>query len=574
MTFAAVVVIRKCMKPIELSLDAEEILNNPLLNKGTAFTTEERDSLGLHGLLPFHVSTIEQQVQRRYENFKERKDNLSKYIFLSSLQNRNEILFYRLVYEHVTEMLPLIYTPTVGDVSMHYSILYRQHRGIYLSYPLQDKIGDIIWNLPNEEIDVIVVTDGERVLGLGDVGVGGMAIPQGKLALYTLFGGIHPGRVLPIMLDVGTNNQELLTDPLYLGWKHPRISGAEYDEFVDVFVKHIKKRFPNVLLQWEDFAKPHARPLLEKYREEICSFNDDIQGTAAVALAAIISAVKLAKSKLKEQKIVMFGGGSAGLGIAGLIVEAMQLEGCTEKEALDNFYIIDIDGLVHTQLHRMDPEQKRFAREYIELKDWAISDQNKVTLLDVVKNAKPTALIGVSAQPNVFTEEVVREMASYTEHPIIFPLSNPTSRCEATPDHLIRWTDGKVIIATGSPFAPVEYKGKMHAIAQCNNVYIFPGVGLGIVACQSPKVIDKMFIKAADVLSDRAPMLKDPTASLFPSLEELRSVSREIAVAVCHIAQEEGFVPKSTDLEIDAKVESCMWVPDYPIYRRKKANLS
>ena len=558
------------MKHIELTLEAGEILNNPLYNKGTAFTNEERDALGLHGLLPFHTSTIEQQVERRYENFKERKDDLSKYIFLSSLQNRNEILFYRLVYEHITEMLPLIYTPTVGDVSMHFSILYRQHRGIYFSYPLQDKIGDIIWNLPNEEIEVIVVTDGERVLGLGDVGVGGMAIPQGKLALYTLFGGIHPGKVLPIMLDVGTNNQELLNDPLYLGWKHPRISGAEYDEFIDVFVKHIKNRFPNVLLQWEDFAKPHARPLLEKYRGEICSFNDDIQGTAAVALAAIISAVKLAKSKLKSQKIVMFGGGSAGLGIAGLIIEAMKLDGCSEKEALDNFYIIDIDGLIHTDLHRMDSEQRKFARDHFELKDWKRSDPDKITLLDVVKNAKPTVLIGVSAQPNVFTEEVVKTMASYVEHPIIFPLSNPTSRCEATPDNLIRWTEGKAIIATGSPFSPVEYQGKVHHIAQCNNVYIFPGVGLGIVACKSPKVTEKMFIKAADILSDKAPMLKDPTASIFPSLEKLRSVSREIAIAVCKVAQEDGLVPKSSQEEIETQVDNHIWLPNYPLYTRKK----
>jgi len=558
------------MKHIELTLEAGEILNNPLYNKGTAFTNEERDALGLHGLLPFHTSTIEQQVERRYENFKERKDDLSKYIFLSSLQNRNEILFYRLVYEHITEMLPLIYTPTVGDVSMHFSILYRQHRGIYFSYPLQDKIGDIIWNLPNEEIEVIVVTDGERVLGLGDVGVGGMAIPQGKLALNTLFGGIHPGKVLPIMLDVGTNNQELLNDPLYLGWKHPRISGAEYDEFIDVFVKHIKNRFPNVLLQWEDFAKPHARPLLEKYRGEICSFNDDIQGTAAVALAAIISAVKLAKSKLKSQKIVMFGGGSAGLGIAGLIIEAMKLDGCSEKEALDNFYIIDIDGLIHTDLHRMDSEQRKFARDHFELKDWKRSDPDKITLLDVVKNAKPTVLIGVSAQPNVFTEEVVKTMASYVEHPIIFPLSNPTSRCEATPDNLIRWTEGKAIIATGSPFSPVEYQGKVHHIAQCNNVYIFPGVGLGIVACKSPKVTEKMFIKAADILSDKAPMLKDPTASIFPSLEKLRSVSREIAIAVCKVAQEDGLVPKSSQEEIETQVDNHIWLPNYPLYTRKK----
>ncbi|MBS0604205.1 MAG: NAD-dependent malic enzyme [Verrucomicrobia bacterium] len=557
------------MEFIELSMKPAEILDNPLFNKGTAFTKEERDSLHLHGLLPFHVSTLEEQVQRRYENFKERRDDLSKYIFLSSLQNRNEILFYRLVYEHIAEMLPLIYTPTVGDVSLHYSILYRQHRGIYISYPLQDKIGEIVATLPNEEVDVIVVTDGERILGLGDVGVGGMAIPQGKLALYTLFGGIHPGRVLPVMLDVGTNNQKLLDDPLYLGWRNPRITGSEYDSFVDAFVRQIKKRFPKVLLQWEDFAKPHARPLLEKYKDQICSFNDDIQGTAAVALAAIIGAVKQAKGKLKDQKIVMFGGGSAGLGIASLIMDAMRLEGCSESEAQKNFYIIDIDGLIHTKLSRMDAEQKRFARDFNELKNWQAASGDKYTLLDVVKNVKPTILIGVSAQPNVFSEEVVKTMASHVERPIIFPLSNPTSRCEAKPEDLIRWTNGKAIIATGSPFAPVEFNGKKIRIAQCNNVYIFPGVGLGVVACQSPKVTEKMFIRAADVLSDNAPLLKDPTASIFPDVENLRDVSRKIAIAVAKVAAEEGLVPHSSQSEIERKVDEKMWFPEYPNFRRK-----
>ncbi len=557
------------MEQIELTLGPAEILDNPLYNKGTAFTKEERDSLSLHGLLPFHVSTLQQQVQRRYENFKERGDDLSKYNFLSSLQNRNEILFYRLVHEHVAEMLPLIYTPTVGDVSLQYSALYRQHRGIYLSYPLQDKIGEIIANLPQRQIEVIVVTDGERILGLGDVGVGGMAIPLGKLALYTLFGGIHPAKVLPVMLDVGTNNQDLLKDPLYIGWNHPRVTGKEYFEFIDLFVQQIKKRFPNVLLQWEDFAKPNARPLLEKYQDQISSFNDDIQGTAAVALAAIIGAVKLAKGKLKDQKIVMFGGGSAGLGIATLIQHAMQLEGCSEKQALENFYIIDVDGLIHNRLQRMDPDQKRFARDFSELKNWQRSGGDTVTLLDVVKNAKPTILIGVSAQPNAFTEEVIRTMAQHTGRPIIFPLSNPTSRCEATPDNLIRWTDGRAIIATGSPFAPIEYKGKKYHIAQCNNVYIFPGVGLGVVACRSPKVTEKMFIKAADILSDNAPMLKDPTASIFPDLEKLREVSRKIAIAVAQVAEDEDLVIKSSQKEIERKVDEHMWYPEYPAYRRK-----
>jgi malate dehydrogenase (oxaloacetate-decarboxylating) len=555
------------MPHIELSLKAGEILNNPLYNKGTAFTMQERDALGLHGFLPFHVSTIEEQTERRYQNFKERKDDLSRYIFLSSLQNRNEILFYRLVSEHVSEMLPLIYTPTVGDVSTHFSILYRQHRGIYLSYPLQDKIAEIFDNFPREDIEVIVVTDGERVLGLGDVGVGGMAIPQGKLALYTLFGGIHPGKVLPIMLDVGTNNQTLLKDPLYLGWRNPRITGAEYDAFVDTFVTQIKKRFPKALLQWEDFAKPHARPLLERYRDQICSFNDDIQGTAAVALAALISAVKHAKGKLKEQKIIMFGGGSAGLGIAGLILDAMMLEGCSESQALENFYILDIDGLLHTGLKSMDPEQKRYARSSAEVKSWQIPHE-KINLLDVVKHAKPTILIGVSAQPHAFTEEAIKMMASHTARPIIFPLSNPTSKAEATPEQLIRWTEGRAIVATGSPFNPVVYNGRTYRIAQCNNVYIFPGIGLGVVACGAPKVTETMFIKAADVLSDHSPMLKDAAAALFPPFEELRSISRKIAIAVCKLAEGEGLVPKSSESAIAAKVDAHMWMPNYPLYSK------
>jgi malate dehydrogenase (oxaloacetate-decarboxylating) len=557
------------MEVIELAMKPLELLDTPLYNKGTAFTKEERDSFGLHGLLPFHISTLEEQVERRYENFKDKPDQLSKYIFLSSLQNRNEILFYRLISEHISEMVPLIYTPTVGDVSLHFSILYRQHRGLYLSYPLKEKLDEMIASWQADDVDVIVVTDGERILGLGDVGVGGMAIPQGKLALYTLFGGIHPGRVLPIMLDVGTNNQKLLNDTLYLGWRHPRVTGDDYYNFVDLFVKGIKKRFPKVLLQWEDFARPHARPLLEKYQNQICSFNDDIQGTASVALAAILGAVKLAKSKLKDQKIAMLGGGSAGLGIAELIVQAMRLEGCSETEARKNFYIVDIDGLIHTQLPHVYPEQKKFAHDIHSLKNWQIYDRGKITLLEVVKNAKPTILIGVSTQPNVFTEEIVRTMAGYAERPIIFPLSNPTSHSEAKPEDLIHWTNGKAIIATGSPFAPVNFKGKKFHIAQCNNVYIFPGVGLGVVACKTPKVIEKMFIKAAHVLSEHAPMLKDPTASIFPSLENLRDVSREIAIVVGHVAEEEGLVSKSSPKEIEQRVDQKMWYPEYPICIRK-----
>jgi malate dehydrogenase (oxaloacetate-decarboxylating) len=551
------------MKP---NLTPEQILNDPLLNKGTAFTDAERTVLGLHGLLPYHVSSMEEQLERRYQNFKEKPSALGKYTYLSSLQNRNEILFYRLVQEHVSEMLPLIYTPTVGDVSLLFSVLYRKNRGVYLSYPLKDKMDGIISSL-SKDIDAIVVTDGERVLGLGDVGIGGMAISLGKLILYTLFGGIHPVRALPIVLDVGTNNEELLKDPLYLGWRHPRITGKEYDEFVDAFVQAVKRRFPKVLLQWEDFAKPHARPLLDRYRDTICSFNDDIQGTAAVVLAAILSAVKLSKKPLKSQKIAILGGGSAGLGIAQLIHQAMLLEGCADDEARKNFYIIDVDGLVHTKCFGLDAELALFAREHEELSSWNIPGQrDKITLLDVVNNAQPTILIGVCAQPNMFTETIVKTMASYCERPIILPLSNPTSRSEAHPEDLIRWTQGKAIIATGSPFNPVIFNDTVHPIAQCNNVYIFPGVGLGAIVSQTPKIIDEMFITAARILSEHSPKLKDPSASLFPDLQSLRKVSREIAISLILLAQEKGLCPEISRSEIEKKIDDAMWFPAYPTY--------
>jgi malate dehydrogenase (oxaloacetate-decarboxylating) len=525
---------------------AEQLLNDPLLNKGTAFTDKERDKFGLHGLLPYHVMTIREQLDRRYHNFKEKMTPLEKHTYLSALQNRNEILFYRLLYEHVSEMLPFVYTPTVGDVSLLFSALYRKNRGLFLSYPLREKMEAMIQTV-TKEIDVIVVTDGERVLGLGDVGVGGMAISQGKLALYTLFGGIHPARALPIMLDVGTNQEHLLKDPLYLGWRNPRITEKDYDAFIESFVYTIKKRFPHVLLQWEDFAKPHARPLLDRYRDTLCSFNDDIQGTAAVTLAAILSALTLSKQALKEQKIAILGGGSAGLGIAELLFQAMILEGADADEARRQFYIIDIDGLVHTGLPHISAELKTFAQPHDRLSGW-----KGTTLLDVVYHAKPSVLIGVCAQPHMFTEQIVTTMASYCSRPIILPLSNPTSRSEAVPEDLLKWTEGRAIIATGSPFQPVHYQGKLYPIAQCNNVYIFPGLGLGAVVSKPSQITDAMLIQAAKVLSAHSPMLKDSSAPLFPAFEELRAVSRAIALsfASSHAKQ----------------VDDAMWFPDYPHY--------
>jgi malate dehydrogenase (oxaloacetate-decarboxylating) len=532
-----------------------DILNNPMLNKGTAFTQKERDELGLNGMLPCHISTIEEQVARRYVNFCEQSGDLAKYIFLSALQNRNEVLFYRLVSEHISEMLPYIYTPTVGDVSTRYSLLYKGDRGTYLSYLHKDKIEEIIEGIPRENVDVAVITDGERILGLGDLGVGGMAIPLGKLALYTVFGGIHPTRTLPIMLDVGTNNEELLQDPLYIGWKHRRITGAEYDAFVDRVVNALKKRFPRMLLQWEDFARPHAKPLLDRYRKQICSFNDDIQGTAAVALSAVLSAVKITRSHLKDQRIAVFGGGGAGLGICDQLLQAMMAEGVSEEEAKQCFYVVDRFGLIHTQLSEADAEQRRFARDHAMMKHWKVADVNKITLLDVVKHVHPTILIGVSAQGGAFTEEIVREMATHVQRPTIFPLSNPTSHCEATPEQLIEWTQNRAIIATGSPFPPVQYHDETYKIAQCNNVYIFPGLGLGVIASGAQEVTQEMFLIAANVLSDHSPMLKNPKGGIFPAFESLREVSKQIAIAVASSVIGEA--------EAKKRVSETMWFPTY-----------
>lgn len=556
------------MKKIPLSLKPEDILDKPLLNKGTAFTEEEREALGLHGLLPYHVSTIEEQVKRRYANFNQQPDELSKFLFLSSLQNRNEILFYRLVLEHLQEMVPLIYTPTVGVVSTDYSILYREHRGLYLSYPHRKCMEEVINRYSRSDIDVIVVTDGERILGLGDLGVGGMAIPVGKLALYTLLGGIHPSRTLPVMLDVGTNNKQMLQDPLYIGWQQPRISGKEYDAFVDQFITCIKKRYPHVLLQWEDFAKPHSYTLLNRYRKQLCSFNDDIQGTAATALAAVLSAVNLSKQGLKNQRIALLGGGSAGIGICNKILQAIvREEGLTEKEARSLFYIVDIHGLIHTGMENLDPNQQPFAQEIDKIRKWKVKDPSKISLLEVIENAHPTVLIGVSTVGGAFTEEMITKMASYVKRPVIFPLSNPTSLSEAHPADLIKWTEGEAIIATGSPFDPVNYNNQIFPIAQCNNVYIFPGVGLGLIASKATFVSDQVFLTAAKVLSRNSPMLQNSYAPLFPTLDKLRACTRSIAIEVARVVVKEGLSGNSLkEEEVERAVDATIWYPEYPTY--------
>ena len=552
---------------IELDLNPLEILRDPLLNKGCAFTEKEREELALHGLIPQKISTIEEQVKEHALAFSLQKEPLSKYIYLSSLQNQNETLFYRFCNEYPAEVLPYIYTPTVGEASLHFSKLYRHPRGLYLSYPNRDKIDAIVSQIPREAIDVIVVTDGSRVLGLGDLGMGGMAISIGKLALYSLFGGVHPARTLPVILDVGTSNETLLNDPSYLGWKSNRVTGKEYDDFVATFVRAITKRYPHVLIQWEDFSKEIAGPLLETYQNQICCFNDDIQGTAGVTLAGIFAALKGSGADIKDQRIVFFGAGSAGIGVAKLMVKAMLEAGMTDDDAKKTMYVLGRDGLAHTGSKNLDSLKALFAQEEKVIANWAVKDRKKITLLETVRHAKPTILIGTSTQSGAFTEEIIREMHKHVKRPIIFPLSNPTSKSEAHPADLIKWTNECALIATGSPYPPVQYNQKEYPIGQCNNVCIFPGVGQGIIASRAIRVTDQMFLKAAQTLSGYSPFFQKSDGSLFPCLTELRSVSQAIAIAVAKEAIREGICldpPK----DIEKAVVENMWNAQYPTLRK------
>jgi malate dehydrogenase (oxaloacetate-decarboxylating) len=558
---------------LEVSLSGQLLLDYSLLNKGSAFTDEERREFNLLGLLPPHVSTVEEQLLRNYANFKSKPTDLERYIFLVSLQDRNETLFYRLLEENLAEMMPIIYTPVVGAASQFYSHIFRRPRGLFISYPHRAEMDAMLANAPSSEVSVIVVTDGERILGLGDLGVGGMGIPVGKLSLYTSCAGIPPAKTLPILLDVGTNNQELLRDPLYLGWRHQRISGQGYDDFIEAFIEGVMNRFPNALLQWEDFARHNARRLLEKYRHRLCSFNDDIQGTGAVTTAALLAASKVVGEKLSQQQIVMFGAGSAATGIAEQIIAAMMLEGLSEEQAKARLWLIDIGGLIHSGRNDVESISLPFAQPKSRIGGWQLPNPGYITLADVVHNAHPTVLIGTSAQPGSFTREIVEDMAKHTAHPIIFPLSNPTSKCEAHPADLLAWTAGRAIIATGSPFSPVPaslYGGEgLRIIGQCNNSYIFPGVGLGVIASGARRVTNEMFAAAAMALSNLSPALSDPTASLFPPLEGIRAVSHAVAIAVSQQAQSEGLAEQTSRQELLRRIEALMWKPRYLRYRRK-----
>lgn len=544
-----------------------DLLRDPILNKGTAFSLQERDEFALHGLIPTTVETLEQQVVRCLDAYSAKEDPLEKHIYLRALQDRNEVLFYRFIIDNLVDILPIIYTPVVGQACELFSHIYRQPRGVFLSYPERDKLDSIVQNIAStRSVKVIVVTDGERILGLGDQGAGGLGIPIGKLSLYTSCGGIHPSNTLPIILDVGTNNKERLEDPEYIGWRHTRISGKDYDDFVDQFVQSIKRHMPHVLLQFEDFAQQHAYPLLERYKDQLCTFNDDIQGTASVAVAAILAATRVTNIPLKEHRVALLGAGSAGCGISEQLVHAMMNQGLTEQEARSRFYLVDRYGLLHDEMKDLLPFQKGFVRPSASLQNWKLEKKGEITLTDVINNAQPTILLGVSGQPNQFNEGMIKTMLSYCERPIIFPLSNPTSRAEAIPHDLLNWTAGKALIATGSPFEPVAMNGRKIEIAQCNNSYIFPGVGLGVVAGQAKRVTNLMMMAAAVALSELAPAVKTGEGRLLPELTSIREVSQHIARAVILQGIKEGHIEPMNNNKIDESIKRTMWTPQYEPY--------
>lgn len=552
---------------IETSLSGYDLINRPLLNKGTSFTDAERDAFHLHGILPPHVGTLDHQASRRLKVLRAFGSDFERYTFLRDLLDTNETLFYRLLADNTEELLPLVYTPTVGEGCERFSEIWRKPRGLFLSYPNRDRLRDILANPLFDAVRVIVVSDGERILGLGDQGAGGMGIPIGKLSLYTACAGIHPGETLPILLDVGTDNAERLADPMYVGWRHTRMRGQDYDDFVEDFVAAVQERWPRVLLQWEDFAGANSGRLLARYRDRLCTFNDDIQGTAAVAAGTLLAAVKVTGTPLVEQTIVLLGAGSAGCGIATLLLEAMVADGLDEAAARRRFYAVDIDGLLVEGLPGMRPAQEKFVQPREAVAGWVLRDPRKIDLAEVVANARPTTLIGVSMQAGAFTEAIVREMARHAERPIIFPLSNPTSRAEAKPQDLMEWTEGRALVGTGSPFAPVTREGRSIPINQTNNSYVFPGIGLGVLAVDASRVTDGMFMAAARALAELSPAAKGESSRLLPPVDELRAVSRVLASAVAREAIADGVAIPRDEAEIEARIDAHVWEPVYRPYR-------
>jgi len=544
------------------------LLNHPRLNKGTAFTEEERDAFDLHGLLPPHVGTLEEQIGRRKRVFDQFAMPFEKYSFMRDLQDINETLFYALITSYIGEMMPIVYTPTVGEGCQRFSEVWRRPRGLFLSYPNRERMERILAHRRYDNVTCIVVSDGERILGLGDQGAGGMGIPIGKMALYTALGGIHHANCLPVLLDVGTDNEERLADPIYLGWRHHRVRGQDYDKFIEAFVSAVERRWPHVLLQWEDFAGANAARLLARYRNRLCTFNDDIQGTAAVVLATLLAAMKAGGTTLRDQKMAIVGFGSAGIGIANLLVNALQAEGLTEQQARGCIYALGRPGLLVEGVDGIHPEQQSFVRRRNDLAGWQVVNPAHIELEEVVHNAKITVLIGVAGKSGMFPEPAVRAMTRNAERPIVFPLSNPTSKSEATPEEILRWTDGKALIGTGSPFPPVKVGDREVCIDQTNNSYVFPGLALGIVAARARRVSDAMIMTAARALAALSPVERDPTGALLPPIAKSRELSRVIAAAVARQAIVEG-LSNLEESEVNAAIAAHVWEPRYLRYERE-----
>ncbi|MGH7246623.1 MAG: NAD-dependent malic enzyme [Pseudomonadota bacterium] len=557
------------LRIVETTLSGYELLNDPLSNKGTAFTDAERELFELHGLLPPQVATLDWQVKRRRDAFDALGSDLDKYIFLRGLQDSNETLFYALLSENIERMMPIVYTPTVGLGCQRFSRIFRKPRGLFLSLPLKDRICGILSHGRYDGVEAIVASDGERILGLGDQGAGGMAIPIGKLSLYTACAGLHPSTTLPVLLDAGTDNEEHLNDPLYIGWRHERVRGDAYDGLVAAFVDAVRARWPHVLLHWEDFAIGNANRLLARYRDRLCSYNDDIQGTAAIAVGALLSALNVTGEPLGEQRIAVFGAGSAGTGICALLLRAMIEAGAGESDARSRFYLLDRLGLLVEGMPGLHPFQAPFAQRRDRVSGWTLKSPDRIDLPDVVANASPTVLIGTSGHPHAFAEETVRAMAHHVRRPIIFPLSNPIERSEATPRDLVSWTNGRAVIGTGSPFPPVQRDGRMFRVDQTNNAYVYPGIGLGAIAIKTRRISDDMFLAAARTIADLSPARRDATANLLPPLAELRKISFHVAIAVARKAQAEGTADLRAEEDIATAVQARMWEPVYAAYRRR-----